>query len=199
MDLNLDADLDTLLSTLHPPWTADAGIRTRIEDLHRVNPGSTDTGNTGSLNNESNATTSATKRSKTSPNIHPENVPAAPPVAASPTSAPVAPSSMDRERVSNQQNATPSSSAPTDSTSFPEMIYVTDELGNILTLKDPETWNVWLSRNCSSNVSPARMERSRCPTVVGRNLFEYIADVKVASFTRHIIYMLGSEQQDSFK
>ncbi|KAJ3081465.1 hypothetical protein HDU99_005619, partial [Rhizoclosmatium hyalinum] len=85
-----------------------------------------------------------------------------------------------------------------DSDPLPEMMYVTDELGNILTLKDPGTWNKWLTKNCPT-VPKDRLGRSLCPWLVGRNLFEYIDDEKVASFTRHIIYMLGTSQQENFK
>ncbi|TPX71307.1 hypothetical protein CcCBS67573_g06236 [Chytriomyces confervae] len=81
---------------------------------------------------------------------------------------------------------------------LPEMMYVTDESGNILTLKDPGTWNLWLRKNCE-NVHQERIDRSSCPWLVGRNLFEYIDCEKVASFTRHIIFMLGTGQQDAFK
>ncbi|KAI9351425.1 hypothetical protein BDR26DRAFT_1003408 [Obelidium mucronatum] len=87
---------------------------------------------------------------------------------------------------------------PEDDEPLPEMMYVTDELGNILTLKDPGTWNKWLSKNCPT-VPKERIGKSLCPWLVGRNLFEYIEDEKVASFTRHIIFMLGTGQQDSFK
>ncbi|KAJ3031169.1 UNVERIFIED_CONTAM: hypothetical protein HDU68_006040 [Siphonaria sp. JEL0065] len=85
-----------------------------------------------------------------------------------------------------------------DDEPLPEMMYVTDELGNILTLKDPGTWNKWLAKNCPT-VPKERIGKSLCPWLVGRNLFEYIEDEKVAAFTRHIIYMLGTGQQDSFK
>ncbi|KAJ3235210.1 hypothetical protein HDU81_000729 [Chytriomyces hyalinus] len=81
---------------------------------------------------------------------------------------------------------------------LPEMMYVTDESGNILTLKDPGTWNLWLRKNCE-HVHQERIDRSSCPWLVGRNLFEYIDCEKVASFTRHIIFMLGTGQQESFK
>ncbi|KAJ3063644.1 hypothetical protein HDU98_000549 [Podochytrium sp. JEL0797] len=80
---------------------------------------------------------------------------------------------------------------------LPEMMYVTDEVGNILSLKDPGTWNKWLSKNCPT-VEKDRLGKSLCPWLVGRNLFEYIDDEKVAAFSRHILYMLGTSQQDSF-
>ncbi|KAJ3347662.1 hypothetical protein HDU83_001883 [Entophlyctis luteolus] len=190
MDLNFGSDLEDLLRSLHPPWTVDISPAASASGSAHNNPGSSSAASGSPVNVTTNRSIQASKRPSTS--IHPINVQAASAAAASLTSASVTPQSTDP--ASNLKNP---SSSPSDSTSFPEMIYVTDELGNILTLKDPETWNVWLSKNCS-NVSSARVERSRCPVVVGRNLFEYIADVKVASFTRHIIYMLGSEQQDSF-
>ncbi|KAJ3104046.1 hypothetical protein HDU97_009593 [Phlyctochytrium planicorne] len=73
---------------------------------------------------------------------------------------------------------------------FPEIAYVTDECGNILSLQEEE-WN--------DIPIPPHIERCMSPNIIGRNLFEFISDPKVQSFSRHIVYMLCSGQQQRYQ
>ncbi|KAJ3111663.1 hypothetical protein HDU96_005477 [Phlyctochytrium bullatum] len=78
----------------------------------------------------------------------------------------------------------------------PELAYVTDEAGNILSLQEDE-WNMFILRNTVVPVPP-HVQRCLSPNIIGRNLFEFISDRKVQAFSRHIVYMLCSGQQQKF-
>ncbi|KAJ3214191.1 hypothetical protein HDU67_001995 [Dinochytrium kinnereticum] len=80
---------------------------------------------------------------------------------------------------------------------FPEIAYVTDEAGNILSLQEDE-WNTFIAKNADIPVPP-HIERCMSPNIIGRNLFEFISDEKVQAFSRHIVYMLCSGQQQKFQ
>ncbi|KAI9344187.1 hypothetical protein DFJ73DRAFT_960968 [Zopfochytrium polystomum] len=78
-----------------------------------------------------------------------------------------------------------------------EIVYVTDESGNILSLNE-RIWNEWLLQNAELPL-PERILRCLAPQIVGRNLFEFISDPKVQTFSRHILYMLTSGQQKRYQ
>ncbi|KAJ3214190.1 hypothetical protein HDU67_001994 [Dinochytrium kinnereticum] len=84
-----------------------------------------------------------------------------------------------------------------DSQEFPEIAYVTDEVGNILSLQEDE-WNLFISRNSDVPIPP-HIQRCMSPSIIGRNLFEFISDEKVQAFARHLVYMLCSGQQQKFQ
>ncbi|KAJ3088366.1 hypothetical protein HK102_008924 [Quaeritorhiza haematococci] len=78
----------------------------------------------------------------------------------------------------------------------PEICYITDETGAILSLED-KIWNQFLADNCPIPL-PAHIQRCTFPTILGKNLFEFIGDQKVQTFFRHIIYMLIAGMQDRY-
>ncbi|KAI8850442.1 hypothetical protein BC829DRAFT_156023 [Chytridium lagenaria] len=80
---------------------------------------------------------------------------------------------------------------------FPEIAYVTDEAGNILSLQEDE-WNMFIAKNADLPIPP-HIERCMSPNIIGRNLFEFISDEKVQAFSRHIVYMLCSGQQQKYQ
>lgn len=77
-----------------------------------------------------------------------------------------------------------------------EMCYVTDEAGIIVSLDD-DLWNLFIADNCDVPL-PTHIARCQFPTIVGRNLFEFIGDAKIQTFFRHIIYMLITGMQTKF-
>jgi hypothetical protein len=87
-----------------------------------------------------------------------------------------------------------------------ELCYVTDDAGTfmramfilgIIVSLDDNFWNTFISSNSLDPV-PKHLRRCQYPEIVGRNLFEFIGDIKVQSFFRHIIYMLITNMQKKF-
>ena len=77
-----------------------------------------------------------------------------------------------------------------------EICYITDDAGIILSLDDNH-WNTFIGNNAQVPL-PQHQRRCQFPDIVGRNLFEFICEVKLQKFFRHIIYMLITGMQTRF-
>ncbi|KAJ3369899.1 hypothetical protein GGF31_004974 [Allomyces arbusculus] len=78
----------------------------------------------------------------------------------------------------------------------PEVCYVTNASGDFVSIED-KTWNDFIHANCASPLVPAHA-RLLSPAILGKSLFEFIADSKLQRFTRHILSVVASGQQPRF-
>ncbi|KAJ3359909.1 hypothetical protein GGF32_008926 [Allomyces javanicus] len=78
----------------------------------------------------------------------------------------------------------------------PEVCYVTNASGDFVSIED-KTWNDFIHANCATPLVPAHA-RLLSPTILGKSLFEFIADAKLQRFTRHILSVVASGQQPRF-
>ncbi|KNE57669.1 hypothetical protein AMAG_04530 [Allomyces macrogynus ATCC 38327] len=70
----------------------------------------------------------------------------------------------------------------------PEVCYVTNASGDFVSIED-KTWNDFIQANCASPLVPAHA-RLLSPAILGKSLFEFIADAKLQRFTRHILSVM---------
>lgn len=70
-----------------------------------------------------------------------------------------------------------------------EMVYITDDTGVICSVED-SVWNSFILKNADLGLCPTS-NGLMFPLVIGRSLFEYIGDIKVQSFFRHLMIMVS--------
>ncbi|KAI8811012.1 hypothetical protein BJ742DRAFT_799479 [Cladochytrium replicatum] len=82
---------------------------------------------------------------------------------------------------------------------YPEVAYITDPNGIIISVED-KLWNQFIVQNLPPHSPLASQRADTCayPSIVGRSLFEFMGEQKVASFFRHIVSMLLSGSQPRF-
>ncbi|ORZ33775.1 hypothetical protein BCR44DRAFT_1437582 [Catenaria anguillulae PL171] len=78
---------------------------------------------------------------------------------------------------------------------MPTISYLTNPEGDIVSVEDA-TWNAFMDKN---NIHPFSPQVARCcfPQVMGRSLFEFLRDPKLARFTRHLLHMVSTGAQPS--
>jgi hypothetical protein len=73
---------------------------------------------------------------------------------------------------------------------YPEITYATNESGDLVQLEDL-AWNSFFYNNAARPISNASL-RVAFPTIMGKNIFEFICDAKLQRFYRHVMHMVST-------
>ncbi|KAJ3122121.1 hypothetical protein HK098_003100 [Nowakowskiella sp. JEL0407] len=79
----------------------------------------------------------------------------------------------------------------------PELAYVTDSTGIIVSVED-SLWNKFIEENVDISLSKT-FPGSFYPQIIGRSIFEFISEVSIQSFFRHIMALIASNKQPRFQ